>query len=403
MTLGSSGFKGRFYLLLLVLLCSAAAARIYMVFRSPQESREPAKTAAVAKSQKRELPPGYLERDASPPRIDGLYPCVYVSMSDAQPAPNIGKCGMSSLLFSQPVDRFEVDLRYGKFMLRQTDLFLEDGFPVPFTRTYNSSDWLHPNPVHAFGRNANHTYDIAPLGTRRPYTWQLIDLEDGNFVYFDRLSPGGSYGNAVFRHSETSTFFYKAFTYWNLDGWTTRLADGTEIFFPESYNAKKIADGAPTEVVRPDGQKLLLRRNAERNLQEIRTPHDHFITLSYNDQGLIRRAEDDDGHWATYLYNAEGMLISVMNSSGKERRYEYDGDRMTGIRDEQGNLLLQNTYLNGFLRAQQFADGEVYEYGYNGSASGQYAESAFVHRADGTTREIQTGDSVPNHIKELPP
>jgi hypothetical protein len=37
-------------------------------------------------------------------------------------------------------------------------------------RGYNSGDYLFPNRVHAFGKNTNHPYDIAPVGTRFPYT-----------------------------------------------------------------------------------------------------------------------------------------------------------------------------------------------------------------------------------------
>lgn len=50
-----------------------------------------------------------------------------------------------------PVARVEADLRYGRFVLRETDLYLEDTFEVPLTRSYSSADWVHSNLVHAFG------------------------------------------------------------------------------------------------------------------------------------------------------------------------------------------------------------------------------------------------------------
>jgi len=95
------------------------------------------------------------------------------------------------------VDRVEADLRYGNFVLRQTDLELNDVFDVPLNRSYRSNDWVHSNPVHAFGRNSNHPFDIAPVGTRNPYTYLLIDLEDGDLLYFDRISKGTGYSDAV--------------------------------------------------------------------------------------------------------------------------------------------------------------------------------------------------------------
>jgi hypothetical protein len=315
----------RFYNLLLFVILTAAAVRIGTIFWPGLQG----------------LPSEYMTREVPAPRMDSRHPCVYISMAESSPAPKIGQCGMSSLFFSSPVDQFEVDLRYGSFVLQQTDLFLQDEFAIPFTRTYNSRDWVHPNPIHAFGKYANQTYDIAPLGTRNPYTHQMIALADGDFVYLDRISKGTDYANGVFQHSETIGPFYKAITYWNGTGWTTRLGNGAKILFPESYGAKKIADGAPNSIIDPAGHKLDLRRDAARNLWQIRTPNDHKITLSYNDQGFIAKAADDEGHWVQYLYNSDAMLISATNSSGKARHYEYDGDKLTRIRDETGKLLLQ--------------------------------------------------------------
>ncbi len=95
-------------------------------------------------------------------------------------------------------------------MLRQTDLQLRDDFDVPLTRVYNSADWLPgTNRVYAFGRNSNHPYDIAPLGTRNPYTEMMLALEDGDLLYFNRISAGTGFADAVFQHTETSTRFTK--------------------------------------------------------------------------------------------------------------------------------------------------------------------------------------------------
>lgn len=349
----------------------------------------------------RGLPSEYLTREVPAPRMDSRHPCVYFSMMDSSPAPKIGQCGMSSLFFSSAVDQFEVDLRYGNFVLRQTDLFLQDEFAIPFTRTYNSRDWVDPNRVHAFGEYANQTYDIAPLGERNPYAWQMIALEDGDFVYLDRISKGTDFADAVFQHSETAGLFYKAITYWNGDGWTTRLGDGSKILFPESYAAQKIADGAPDSIIDAEGHKLELRRDAGRNLRQIHTPNDHKITLSYNDRGFISRAEDDQGHWVEYLYNAGAMVVSATSSSGKARHYEYDGGNLTRIRDEHDHILLQNAYRNGVLVSQQFSDGEIYQYQYRWSANNHYVQTALILLPDKTVKTIQVGGAVPEYVKRM--
>lgn len=222
-------------------------------------------------------PPEFVDMPAAAPTLDGRYPCVVGVVGATGAASQLGKCAMSAIQGRGPVDQFEADLRYGAFIMRETDLYLVDVFQVPLTRTYASNDWATPNHVHVFGWNSNHPYDIAPVGTRNPYTWQMIVLEDGDFLYFDRISKGTGYANAVYRHTETSTRFYKAIHQWNGNGWTTRLADGSEVFFPESYNAKIWHKEPPIEMRNAQGDRLVLLRDPQRNLKEIRTPHGHWI------------------------------------------------------------------------------------------------------------------------------
>jgi YD repeat-containing protein len=298
-----------------------------------------------------------------------------------------------------PVDRLEADLRYGNFVLRETDLFLDDVFKVPLTRTYTSNEWAPSNPVHAFGRNSNHPYDIAPIGTRNPYTYQMIVLEDGDFLYFDRISKGTGYADSVFQHTETSTRFYKSTQRWNGTGWTTRLSDGSEIFFPESYNAKNLAQGAPTEMRDAKGNHLELHRDPHRNLEEIVTPHGHWIRFTYDDQSRIKRAEDDANHWAQYEYDADGMLKSAILSSGRERHYEYDGVLMKLVTDEKGRVLIRNSYKERFLRQQQFENGAIYSYSYDWAPNEYYPTKVRVTLPDGTNRELSVGDSVPDFVR----
>ena len=158
--------------------------------------------------------PEYSNMVAAAPRFDGEFPCVFVEVGASGAAPQFGQCAMPTV-HAEPVDRFEADLRYGRFVLRESDLFLDDVFKVPLTRSYSSADWVHSNPVHAFGRNSNHPFDIAPVGSRNPYTHQMICLEDGDFLYFDRVSKGTGYADAVYQHTETSTRFYEATQSWN--------------------------------------------------------------------------------------------------------------------------------------------------------------------------------------------
>lgn len=332
------------------------------------------------------------------PRFDGDFPCVFAQVGASGVVPQFGQCAMPTA-HAGPVDRFEADLRYGGFVLRETDLYLEDVFKVPLTRSYNSRDWVNSNPVHAFGRMSNHPFDIAPLGSRNPYTFQMIVLEDGDFLYFDRISKGTGYADAVFQHTETSTRFYKATTSWNGNGWTTRLADGSETRFPESYNGKNMAQGAPTEMIDAKGNRLELQRDPQRNLQEIRTPHGHWIRFGYDDQSRIKRAEDDAGHWAQYEYNTDGMLKTATLSSGRQRHYEYDDALMTRITDEKGHVLLRNSYEGRLLTRQQFGNGATYSYDYDWAPNGYYTDKVVVTLPDQTKRDVSVAGAVPDYIR----
>ncbi|HEY6248794.1 MAG TPA: hypothetical protein VI685_02470 [Candidatus Angelobacter sp.] len=390
------------YALFLGVLCAGLAVKIGLFFwQTGRANAEIKKTIEYRDQHRLDWMNEYLSLEPPQPRTSDQHPCVYESLNQQTTKPQLGKCRTGWSLFSDPVDQFEVDLRYGAFVLRQTDLFLSDGFPVPFTRAYTSLDWLDPNPVHAFGRNSNHTYDISPLGGKPLFSSLDIALEDGDFLHFERISRGKGYSDGLYRHSETSGRFYKAIIYWNGRGWTTKLADGSMIFFPDSYGAKKIADGAPIEIDDAAGNKLRLERDANRNLLQVRTPHEQSIRLLYDDQGRIARAEDDAGHWVAYSYNRDGMLTNVVYSSGKKRRYEYDGTNLTVIRDEEDNILLRNLYHYRQVVAQQFANGEVYEYSYQWSRNREYAQSATVRLPDGTQQTIQTGSSVPNYLRLL--
>jgi YD repeat-containing protein len=344
------------------------------------------------------LHPEYAHIAAAPPKFDGSFPCVFASVTKRGVVPQFGKCAIPTE-HTGSVDRFETDLRIGAFVLRQSDLYLNDVFEVPLTRSYNSRDWLGKNRVHAFGRNSSHPYDAAPLGSRNPYTYQMIALEDGDFLYFDRISKGTGYADAVFQHTETSTRFYKAVTAWNGNGWTTKLADGSEIRFPESYNAKNLAQGAAVEMRDANGNLLQLRRDGQRNLQEIVTPNGHRIKFSYDDLSRIMKAEDDDGTWVKYSYNGEGMLESATFSSGKVRRYDYRGALMTAVTDEEGNVLVRNSYDGTLLRRQQFSDGDTFLYHYDWSSDRYYPDKVVVTLPDLTTREVRVADSVSVFLK----
>lgn len=344
-----------------------------------------------------------LSESAPPPTSDGTHPCVFATVIDDTLKPTIGRCATPTT-HSGAVDRFEVDLRYGTFVLRQTDLRMNDVFDVPLTRSYTSDDWLPKNEMHAFGRNSNHPYDVAPLGTRFPYTYMMLALEDGDFLYFDRISRGTGYADAVYQHTETSTRFYKSTISWNGNGWTLRLVGGGKVLFPESYNATNLAQGAATEIRDPRGNRLELRRDKQRNLQEILTPHGHWIRFAYDRQSRVVQATDNRGNSVRYEYSAgpDGVLLSVLNSFGSERHYQYQGKFMTAILDAHNHVLLRNVYRSGVLVEQTYSNGDVYKYHYFWHPKlrdSYYADKVVISMPNQKVQEVGVGNSVPRFLR----
>jgi hypothetical protein len=63
-------------------------------------------------------------------------------------------------------------------------------FEAPLTRTYTSRQFLRY--AGAFGKNASLPFDSAPTGERFPNTYRSLTLvlEDGTYLFFDRVTPG---------------------------------------------------------------------------------------------------------------------------------------------------------------------------------------------------------------------
>jgi YD repeat-containing protein len=160
-----------------------------------------------------------------------------------------------------------------------------------------------------------------------------------------------------------------------------------------------MAQGAPTEMIDSSGNHLELHRDPQRNLQEIRTPHGHWIQFSYDDHSRVMKAQDDAGNWAQYDYNDDGMLKTAILSSGRQRHYEYDGDLMTRISDEKGTVLLRNWYQAKVLMRQQFGNGNTIFYSYDWKPDQYHADSVSVTLPGQATRNVNVANSVPEFVK----
>jgi hypothetical protein len=72
---------------------------------------------------------------------------------------------------------------------------------------------------------------------------------------------------------------------------------------------------------------------------------------------------------------------------------------MTAVTDEKGRVLLLNSYRDRILVRQDFGNGQVFAYRYTGSMNALYAETADVTMPDNRRVMVETGDSVPDLMK----
>lgn len=90
----------------------------------------------------------------------------------------------------------------------------------------------------------------------------------------------------------------------------------------------------------------------------------HYIQFHCDNQHHITRTETDTGQWRKYKYNNNRMITDVVGPEGLLRHYLYDSQLMTQVQDGHCKVLLQNSYQNGYLIAQEFAGGKVFRYTY---------------------------------------
>ena len=115
----------------------------------------------------------------------------------------------------------------------------------------------------------------------------------------------------------------------------------------------------------------------------------------------IVRAEDDQGRWTAYTYNTKGFLTDVVHSSGASRYYYYEDGLLTWVRDEEGHLLIHNSYYSDWLADQTLGNGQTIHYGYDLSKNGRYAERVLVTLPDGSVKSIKTLGSVSYIYKRM--
>jgi YD repeat-containing protein len=335
-------------------------------------------------------PPAPAELETQRPGVspaDDRYPCFLVrrvfDVADAAPSPAgvVGECLPGSHT-DREVDELEVDLRGGLLRTRKTDLFVDDAVPLALTRSFTIWDrW-----PRAFGLGGNHSYDAIVIGSRQPYTWAEVVLGDGQGVYYDRISKGTGYADAVYEHRETGTAFASSRLRWTGNGWELSFADGGTWSFPECYAATRPVECGVVAMQDAAGRVTRFERDRHRNLTRLTSPGGRSIAFEYDASHRVVRATDDRGRAVTYGYDQGGRLATVTDARGRTVRYRYDGGNVLGAQDDRGRTLFAVRYAGGRPSELAAGDGPAYRFRFV-FAPGRPndAVEALVTAPDGTT------------------
>jgi YD repeat-containing protein len=281
-----------------------------------------------------------------------------------------------SIRHDAPVNQFEVNLRAGQFVLRQTDFFAPGPMPIAVIRTWQAFN----NVPHAFGVGMNHPYDICPTGGSQESlysAWNML-LEDDVKVHFRRTSPGAGFANGVFVHDDSSSDFWNAQAYWNGNGWTLRFRDLTKVFFPDSYHGTTSWWGAPTEIMDALGNAIRLVRSPARTLTRIVGPSGHSVSFQYDNEKRIIAASDDSGNSRKYRYDSTGHLVAVADAWRTLYRFtfeplqddeQFDRYFMTHVMGADGRDLVQVAYWQRRVASVKLRDGSTWLFDYDWSSS----------------------------------
>jgi YD repeat-containing protein len=275
----------------------------------------------------------------------GHLPCFFIVPSSASEQPvvsgSVGEC-----LFLVPDGRklnlFEVALG-GVVLSIKTDLFVEDSFPLAFTRTYvPKDDWSTRNRIFL-----PHVYDPYLTGSRNPYTYLDWLLPDRQSIHYQRISPGTGFADAIFENPDPGPVFGGSRVAWNRWGWDLTHENGVTYLSPgpEAYNATRPQQGSLVGIFDKEGNEVRLSRNSDGDLTEVKSPSGRWIRFHYDAAGHMVQADDSSGNKVEYEYDANDRPRTVKYPSGRFTTYAYDtSDRIVSAEDLPAGTILAVEY-----------------------------------------------------------
>jgi len=295
-----------------------------------------------------------------------IYELTGAMVADPSNAPAKGPCPKC------PKDGEPVDLGTGLFVYEKTDMVLTDTIPLALKRTYRQSDATS----RAFGNGTTHNYDVFLVGDLN-YTYQELVGADGSRARFDRISPGTSWGDAVYQSNSTPGEYFGAKIAWNGSGWTLTLKNGTKMIFPDGFYAPSAQKAALLSIQDHNGNVVTLTRDSSGNLSQVLSPNGRYINFTYDSSNRVTLASDNIGRTVQYFYAPNGYLDHVIDVNGGTWKYAYDSsNRMWTITDPRQIVYLKNLYdSNDRVYLQTQGDNGTYQYNYTTDSNGNITQT----------------------------
>jgi RHS repeat-associated protein len=251
-----------------------------------------------------------------------------------------------------------VDLFTGQWSFVETDLFLEDVFPIRLSRTYRSLDLNK----RSFGLGFELSYHIFQYSANQ-YQVTSVILPNSTTVNYTRTTPGTAINTAVFATSAPGEFAGSSIQ------WSEVFNSGWDLFF-RAGRLWHFGLNAPIQFMRDRaGNELQFTRQsgATGTMTRIDSPNGRWVQFGVNDAGVITSAQDNAGRGITYGYDTNSRLTSVIDADSYTHNYVWNSsNQLQKIKTPSGTVLVDTTYDDaGRVSNQAFADGTSFSFAYD--------------------------------------
>lgn len=214
------------------------------------------------------------------------------------------------------------DIETGIYFRAYQDLFVADSIAIDFVRTQRNQD----SRVRSFGVGSSTSYDMFIIGDVNKFSWVALVMADGSQETYARISSGSGYADGVFENKSSPDSFYGSRISWNgRGGWTVTMREGGGYTIQGCNANSKPGQCAVTEERNARGERLVIQRDGDGNIQRITSPHGKSVSVTTDGAGRITRVQDDSGHWVNYQYDQKSCLSEAWNWRGQRQKFEYDG------------------------------------------------------------------------------